>query len=134
MKCTPVDVISLKTAIIRCLRSIVTTGLHTHRAFQVYLGYLQPLKMKWLQGETGTCSLSLHPWSVHAPEHQWLSIHLLSRHIFMLIHLHCLFSSYSLILSLKQETIPGVVNLAAVAGQLRYVGFAWNLLGRGQNA
>lgn len=72
--------------------------------------------------------LSLHPWL------QWISIHLLSLHIFMLIHLHCLFSLYRLILSLKQEIIPAVINLAAVAGQLQYVGFAWNLLGQGQNA
>lgn len=55
--------------------------------------------------------LSLHPWSVHAPESQGISIHLLSLHIFMLIHLHCLFSLYRLILSLKEEIIPGVVLL-----------------------
>lgn len=42
--CSPFDVISLKIAIIRCLGSIVTTVLHTHRAFQVYLEYLQPLE------------------------------------------------------------------------------------------
>lgn len=72
--------------------------------------------------------LSLHPWL------QGISIHLLSLHVFMLIHLHCLFSLYRLILSPKQEIIPAVINLAAAAGQLQCVGFAWNLLGQGQNA
>lgn len=36
-----------------------------------------------------------------------------------------------LILSMKQETVPSVINLATVAGQLQYVAFAWCLLGRG---
>lgn len=76
--------------------------------------------------------LSLHPWTVHTPAYQWISMHLLSLHISTLIQ--CLFSLYRLILSLKQEIIPGVSSLAAVAGQLQCVGFAWNLLGQGQNA
>lgn len=36
---------------------------------------------------------------------------------------------YKLTLSIKQEIVPSVINLATVAGQLQYVAFAWYLLG-----
>ena len=39
------------------------------------------------------------------------------------------FFLYKLILSIKQERIPSVINLATAAGQLQYVAFARYLLG-----